>query len=166
MHSADVLRGSDFEILVEGRQRDHAEFFRGFTNTRRLGLFAPYRIDGVGASNLILAYVTAFYDVYRATGEDFFAYTDFFVFQPASPVASYAMLDIWPDHKWVSVGDSAFERLNAINDRGVNVLIVPDRKSAEPKYERPQLASAQRNIDTCYAYSFEGRVEAADLVIR
>ena len=58
MHSADVLRGSDFEILANGRQQDHADFFRGFTNTKRLGLMAPGRVDGVGASNLILAYVT------------------------------------------------------------------------------------------------------------
>ena len=166
MHTANHLRGSDFEILVNGRQQDHAEFFRGFTNLRRLGLVAPGRIDGVGASNLIMAYVTAFYDVYRATGEDFFAYPDFFIFQSANPVASYGKLDIWPDHKWVSVGDDASQRLNAINDRGVNVLLVPDGGPAEPNYERPQLASARRSIDTCYAYSLEGQVQAADLTIR
>ena len=165
MHSAD-LRGSDFEIFVNGRQQDHTEFFKGFTNIRRLGIVAPCRIDGVGAANLLLAYVTAFYDVYRATGEDFFSYADFFIFQSESPVASYAMLDIWPEHKLVNFGDDASERLNAINDRGVNVLVLPDGRPTEPNYERPQLASARRNIDTCYAYSFEGRVKAADLMIR
>ena len=166
MHTANHLRGSDFEIFVNGRKQDHAEFFRGFTNVRRLGLVAPGGIDGVGASNLIMAYVTAFYDAYRATGEDFYAYPDFFIFQSKSPVASYGKLDIWPDHKWVSVGGDATERLNAINDRGVNILMVPDGKPAEPNYERPQLASARRNIDTCYVYSLEGQVEAADLTVR
>ena len=166
MHTANHLRGSDFEIFVNWRQQDHADFFQGFTNLRRLGLVAPGRIDGVGASNLLMAYVTAFYDDYRATGEDFFAYPDFFIFQGANPVASYGKLDIWPDHKSVSVGDDASERLNAINDRGVNVLIVPDGMPAEPSYERPQLASARRNIDTCYVYSLEGQVKAADLTIR
>ena len=85
MHTAK-LRGSDFEIIVNGRQQDHAEFFRGFTNTRRLGIVAPRRIDGVGAANLLMAYGTAFYDVYRAAGKAFSALADFFVFQSASPV--------------------------------------------------------------------------------
>ena len=166
MHTANHLRGSDFEIFVNGHQQDHSDFFQGFTNLRRLGVVAPGRTDGIGATNLMMAYVTAFYDVYRATGEDFFAYPDYFIFQSESPVASYGKLDIWPDHKWVNVAIDASERLNAINDRGVNVLMVPDGSPAETNYERPQLASARRVIDTCYAYSFEGQVHAADLMIR
>lgn len=165
MHTAK-LRGSDFEIIVNGRQQDHAEFFRGFTNTRRLGIVAPRRIDGVGAANLLMAYGTAFYDVYRAAGKAFSALADFFVFQSASPVASYAMFDIWPYHKWVDAGDDASERLHAISDRGVNVLIVPDGRPTEQNYDKYLLESARRNIDTCYVYSFEGQVKAADLTIR
>ena len=166
MHTANYLRGSDFEILVNGRQQEHADFFRGFTNLRRLGLVAPERVDGVGAVVLLMAYVTAFYDVYRATGEDFFAYPDFYIFQTTNPLASYTMLDIWREHKLVSAGESASERLNAINDRGLNVLIVPEGRPAEPEYDKGQLASARRNIDTCYVYSSQEQVEAADLMIR
>lgn len=165
MHSSD-LRGSDFEIFVNGRQQDHADFFVGCTNTCRLGLVAPGHIDGVGAVNLIMAYVTAFYDTYRATGDNFLAYPDFFTFQGGSAMASYAMFDIWPEHKWVSVGDDGAKRLTAINDRGVSVLLVPDGTPTEKIYDRVQLTSAQRNIDTCYVYSFEGQVKAADLTIR
>ena len=165
MHSSD-LRGTDFEIFVDGRQQDHADFFRGWTNTRRLGFVAPERIDGVGAINLIMAHVTAFYDHYRAIGEEFFAYPDFFAFQPAGPLASYSMLDFAAEHKWVNVGDDAGERLNTINDHGVNVLIVPDGTPVDRKYHRIQLPSARRNIDTCYVYSFEGHVSDADLTIR
>ena len=36
------------------------------------------------------------------------------------------MFDIWPEHKDVLVGTDAVERLNAITDRGVNILLVPD----------------------------------------
>ena len=36
------------------------------------------------------------------------------------------MFDIWPAHKDVLVGTDAVERLNAITDRGVNILLVPD----------------------------------------
>jgi len=165
MHSS-VLQGSDFEIFVNGRQQDHADFFRGWTNTARLGFVAPGCIDGVGAVNLIMAYVTAFYDAYRATGEDFFAYPDFYAFQGGHPLASYAWFDIWPDHKSVSVADDPAERLTAVTDRGVNVLILPDGTPTHRKYNKVQLASAQRNLDKCYMYSFDGQVKHADVTIR
>ena len=165
MHTS-ILRGSDFEMFVNGCQKDHADFFREWTNTRRLGFVSPRRVDGIGAVNLIMAHVTAFYDTYRATNEDFFAYPDFFAFQSGNPLASYSMLDLHPEHKSVSVSDDADERLDAINDRGVNVLIVPDGTNTDSDYHRIQMASARRNIDTCYVYSFDGRVKDADLMIR
>lgn len=166
MHSTEILRGDWFEILRDGAPVSHAEFFAGFTKTRRLGLVAPNRIDGAGAVNLLMAHVTAFYDCYRADGEEFFAYPDFFAFQPATPLATYGMCDIWPDHKLVEAGSDPNALLQAITDRGVNILFVPD---GEPEAHEPEtiaLASARRNIDQCYAYSFDGHVERADVVIR
>ena len=71
MHSS-TLGDSDFEITASGQPVALAEYFRGFTNTKRLGVLAPNRLEGIGAINLIMAHVTAFYNTYRATGEDFF----------------------------------------------------------------------------------------------
>ena len=165
MHSSQ-LGDSDFEILVSGQPVALAEYFRGFTNTKRLGVLAPNRLEGVGAVSLIMAHVTAFYNTYRATGEDFFAYPDNFTFQSREPKAAYGMFDIWPEHKDVLVGADAVERLNAITDRGVNILLVPDGPPTPHEYQRQQLASAERLIETCYAYSATGAVADPDLVIR
>jgi hypothetical protein len=181
MHSS-TLGDSDFEIIASGHPVALAEYFRGFTNTKRLGVLAPNRLEGIGAINLIMAHVTAFYNTYRATGEDFFAYPDNFTFQSREPKAAYGMFDIWPDHKDVLVGTDAVERLNAITDRGVNILLVPDGPSAELRtsassvesskppapreYQRQQIAAAERLIETCYAYSATGAVADPDLVIR
>lgn len=165
MHSSK-LGDSDFEILVSGHPVALAEYFCGFTNTKRLGVLAPNRLEGVGAVSLIMAHVTAFYNTYRATGEDFFAYPDNFTFQSREPKAAYGMFDIWPEHKDVLVGTDAVERLNAITDRGVNILLVPDGPPAPHEYQRQQLASAERLIETCYAYSATGEVADPDLVIR
>lgn len=164
MHSS-TLRGSDFEIVVDSRPQPHAKYFRGFSKTERLGLFAPNRTDGAGAINLVMAYVTAFYDDYRADGGDFKAYPDFFVFQNATPMADYAMYDLWPDHKLVHVEQDPTQVLRAITDRGVNVLLVPDGDPADHEFDAISLASARRNIDRCYVYAFEGRVDNADLAI-
>ena len=157
MHSS-TLGDSDFEIIASGQPVALAEYFRGFTNTKRLGVLAPNRLEGIGAVNLIMAHVTAFYNTYRATGEDFFAYPDNFTFQSREPKAAYGMFDIWPEHKDVLVGTDAVERLNAITDRGVNILLVPEGPPAPREYQRQQVAAAERLIETCYAYSATGAV--------
>ena len=75
MHSS-ILRGSDFRITHQREEVSHARFFRDLSAIDRVGVFAPGGIDGLGACLLLLAHTTAFYDRYRATGDDFFAYPD------------------------------------------------------------------------------------------
>ena len=164
MHSS-TLRDSDFEIIADGHPIEPAGYFRGFTNTKRLGLLAPNRYEGTGAITLVMAHVTAFYNTYRGSGSDFFAYPDYFTFQSTEPIAAYGMFDIWPDHKSVLVEQDPITRLNAITDRAINILLVPDGDPASQEYQRQQLASAERLIDTCYAYSPNGVVADPDLTI-
>ncbi len=165
MHSSE-LRDSDFEVIAAGRPVVPNALFQGHTSTRRLGLLAPNRFEGVGAINLIMAHVTAFYNTYRATGEAFFAYPDYFTFQSRAPVAGYGQFDIWPDHKSVLVGHDPMDRLNAITDRAINILLVPEGPPTAREFQRQQLASATRLIDACYLYSPSGAVADPDLVIR
>ena len=65
MHSS-FLRGSDFRITHRRQAVPHDRFFRDLSATDRVGVFAPGGIDGLGASLLLLAHTTAFYDRYRA----------------------------------------------------------------------------------------------------
>jgi len=165
MHSSE-LRGTDFEIIHNGISVSHQAFFKDHTVDRRIGVVAPNRVDAVGAATLIMACVTAFFDRYREAGEKFFAYPDYFAFQGAEPLASYAMLDIWPDHKSVATTGDHISRLNAINDRAVNVLILPEGGETQRDYEKPQMESARRNIKECYVYSPTGQSQNADTTIR
>ncbi|MDA0839205.1 MAG: hypothetical protein O3B01_12025 [Planctomycetota bacterium] len=112
-----------------------------------------------------MAYVTAFYDRYRESRTDFRAYPDFFTFQRADPVADYGMLDIWPSHKNVLVSSAAGETAAAITDRGVNILLVPDGPEKEIDFDALQIESARRNVNRCFAYSFEGKVDPSDMII-
>jgi hypothetical protein len=165
MHSSS-LRNSDFEIIANGTLVDLPDYFRGHTPSKRLGLLAPNRTEGVGAITLVMAHVTAFYNSYRAAGEEFFAYPDYFTFQSLEPLAAYSQFDIWPAHKNVAVESDPLHRLNAITDRAINILLVPDGIATPRDYERQQLAAAARLIDTCYIYSAEGTLTGADLMIR
>lgn len=164
MHST-FLRGSDFRVTHRGAEVAHARFFRDLRATDRVGLLAPGGIDGLGACLLLLAHVTAFYDRYRAAGGGFYAYPDYYTFQRRTPAASYSMFDVWPGHKDVPAPADAGATLDAILDRAITVLLVPDGAAAAARFERVQLAAWRRNIRRCYAYDAAGAVERPDLQV-
>ena len=164
MHSSK-LRGSDFEIEYQDQPTDHATFFSSSTKMDRLGIFAPQAYDGVGAITLLMAYVTAFYDCYRAESDNFFAYPDFFSFQRQEPIANYSMCDIWPQHKNVHVSNNANETAASITDRGINTLLIPNDPPKQNTFERVQQEAIRRNIHRCFLYAPNGHVENANLKI-
>jgi hypothetical protein len=164
MHSS-FLRGTDFNLACNGKEVSHAEYFAHFESTERVGVVSPDRFDAIGASSLLMAYTTAFYDRYREKGEEFFAYPDFFTFQMSDPIANYGMFDVWPFHKNVCLGGDQNERAATVTDRAVNILLVPEGRLSELSIEPVGLESARRNIRRCYTYSTTGSVVDAELVV-
>jgi hypothetical protein len=86
MHSSRELRSSWFEITVGDREVRLIDLFEGFGEQDRLGLVIRRPCGGVGASALITAAITAFYDLHRARGPDFFVYPDYFLFHVGRPL--------------------------------------------------------------------------------
>ena len=166
MHSSRELRRSSFEITVEGHHGLLADIFDGFGEHDRLGVVVRRPCGAVGASALITGTITAFYDIQRARGPDFFVYPDFFLFHVGRPFGDHARLDIWPSRKEVVVPEDPARVLEAINDRAITRLVVEDGEAREPPLEPEALASARARIATCIAYAASGRVQDADVRIR
>jgi hypothetical protein len=166
MHTTTTLRSPDFEIAVAGRPGGVEAVFEGFGELDRLGIVVRRPFGAVGASTLILAAVTAFYDRLRAVEDDFFAYADYFVFHVGERRGRHGKLDLWREHKEVVVPDEPEEILRAVNDRGVTRLLVQDGAPGDPRFERDTRASATRRIVSAIAYSPAGRVSDADVVVR
>src|SRR3954447_2900445 len=129
----------------------------GFEDRDRLGVVVRRPCGVVGASALLMAAVTAFYDIQRTRAEDFFIYPDYFVFHVGRRLGSHNRLDIWPPHKEVVVADEPEEVLRAINDRGITRLVVEDGAPGEGSFGRETVASAQARIVTAVAYASNGR---------
>ena len=165
MHSSRELRSSSFRIALGGREVALIDLFDGFDDRDRLGVVVRSPCGAVGASALITATVTAFYDVQRSRGSDFFIYPDYFLFHVGGPLGDHSMLDVWPGHKEVVVEDDPERILEAVNDRGITRLVVEEGEPGEPRFERETLASARDRILTCLVYSPTGRVRAADVRI-
>src|SRR3954447_8304104 len=137
----------------------------GFEDRDRLGVVVRRPCGVVGASALLLAAVTAFYDVQRARAEDFFVYSDYFVFHVGRRLGSHNRMEIWPPHKEVVVADDPEELLRAINDRGVTRLLVEDGAPGPGSVARETIASARDRILTSVAFSPNGRARDADVSI-
>jgi hypothetical protein len=154
-----------FAIEVAGSQIGLPELFEGFTAQDRLGLVMSEPCAAVGASALISATVTAFYDIQRAGGDDFFVYPDYYLFHVGRPLGDHGLLDVWPRRKEVVVPGGPQEILEAIDDRAITRLMVEDRTASEATYQPETLASARARIATCLTYSPSGRVAGADVRI-
>jgi hypothetical protein len=165
MHSARELSSSAFEIEVAGRESRLVDLFDGFGEHDRLGVIVGQPGGALGASALITAAITAFYDLQRARGPDFFIYPDYYVFHVGQPFGDHSRLDIWPAHKEVVVPAQPAEVLRAVNDRAITRLVVEDGEPHADELGAEELASARARIKTCLAYSAAGRVADADVRI-
>jgi len=163
VHSAQELRSSVFEITVAGRVVRLTDLFEGFGEHDRLGVLVGRPGGGLGASALITAAITAFYDLQRARGPDFFIYPDYYLFHVGKPFGDHSRLDIWPAHKEVVVRAEPMDVLRAVNDRAITRLLVEEGAPVDAQLEREELASARARIRTCLAYSPSGRVTDADV---
>jgi hypothetical protein len=164
MHTSRALSSDDFEIRADGARATVNDLLPGFDEHTRLGIVITQAGGAAGASTLILAAVTAFYDRLRATEADFFAYADFFAFHVGQPRGSLRKLDVFPEHKEPVVDDDAEAILRAINDRGVTHVLVPEGATSGT-LGRDTRHSARRRIRTAIAYSPDGRVESPDIEI-
>jgi hypothetical protein len=154
-----------FEIGLAGRSGSIEGLFPGFGEHDRLGLVMRRPCAAVGASALIAATITAFYDIQRSRGADFFIYPDYYLFHVGGPLGDHARLDIWPGRKEVLVEDDPDRILEAIDDRAITRLVVEDGSAREHELDAEPVASARARIVSCLAYSASGRVADADVRI-
>lgn len=154
MHTAEALAATDFQYQNSTETAPMPDI----AVSDRLGVVVREPFDGIGAATFVLSCVTGFYDEYRMKTDDFYAYPDYFTFQSDDRLVDYLWFDIWPDHKNVETEPEAESVLQAINDRAVNVLLVPDGPTSEPEFEAVTREGFERRIDSCYLYAPDGQL--------
>ncbi|MGH2856378.1 MAG: hypothetical protein ACRDMJ_02710 [Solirubrobacteraceae bacterium] len=163
MHSSTELSSEAFAIERDREVAQLADVLPGSAARGRLGIVVREPCGAVGASCLLLAAVTSFYDAQRALSDDFFIYPDYFTFHVGRRLGDHSMLEVWPSHKEVVVDDDAEAILEAVNDRAIDWLLVPDGAPGSPPAQPEALASARCRIAGALAYSPAGRVAGGDV---
>jgi len=167
MHTTKELDSASFEYRSDGDVVSRETVMPSIASDDRIGVVMGTGAEGLGAGNFILSCVTAFYEYLRETREeDFFEYPDYYTFQTTNDPADYRMLDIYPNHKNVTVEPIAEQLLRSINDRAITTLLVPDISPTSPDIDDITLQSAHRRINNCYVYDPDGYPSTADFSIR
>jgi hypothetical protein len=165
MHSSRDLRSDSFDISVGARPATLADVFESFSEEDRLGVVVRRPCGAVGASTLICATITAFYDIQRARSSDFFVYPEYYLFHVGGPHGDHARLDVFPRRKEPVVPEDPEAVIEALNERAITRLVVEDGEPRESELDRAELASARGRLVSCVAYSPSGRVRDADVRI-
>jgi hypothetical protein len=166
MHTSEELVASEFEYRADGRSVSREDVMPTISPEDRVGVVMGSGSGGIAAGNFILSCVTAFYDHLRGRKTEFLEYPDYYTIQATSNPADYRMLDIYPAHKNVTVESDAERILQAITDRAITILLVPDAPPRTPEIQEITRRGAERRIEHCYMYAREEQLEAPDFVIQ
>jgi hypothetical protein len=166
MHTSSELSDRSFEVRIDDRVGSWRDLFPGFDEHDRLGLVVSSPHGALGASLLYLAAVHAFYELCRERSDEFWIYPDFFFFHVGTRLGHHGSLDVWPDHKEVLVEADGDRLLEAVNDRAITRLVVPEGLELRRPEQREGLASYAQRMRGAFLYSSSGRATNADVSIR
>lgn len=165
MHTLHDLSAGDFRYRSNDRIVERDEVVPRIGVTDRVGIVMGTGAEGLGAANLLLSCVIDFYETLGELKDEFFEYPDFYTFQATADPADYRMFDVYPDHKNVEVAADAESILQAVNDRGITILLVPNRPASEPEIEDITRRSAERTIEHAFLYHSADQLDGNDFEI-
>lgn len=169
MHTREVLTSADFAFTVGGIKASLEDIFPGFDERDRIGIVVRSPGGATGASSLLMAAITRFYDFHRSRlGNErgsLRIYPEYFVFYVRARHGDHRQIDVWLPHREVVVEDDPEQILEAINDRGVTRLLIEDATPSSATFLRETVSSAEQRIVSALAYSPTGRVDQADVTV-
>lgn len=166
MHTIHDLSADMFEYRRDGEPVDRAAVMPDIAVEDRLGVVMAGPTDGLGAGHFVLDCIIAYYDQIDEFEPGLCEYADYYTFQATDEPADYLELDIWPDHKNVRVPPEPEAVLRAVNDRAIDLLLVPDGPAHGAEFDGATRRSAERNIESCFRYATDGDLRDADFSIR
>ncbi|MBL0372166.1 hypothetical protein JJB09_09000 [Rhizobium sp. KVB221] len=166
MHVATLLKSDMFDIELDGRPASIADVFPDFHPYDRFGVVIDEAFGGIGATHLLQIAMMAFYDAKPSRRKELTVYPEIYAFHVGRGRGAHAPYDFWPARREVILETTDHrEVLDAINDRGITRIAVPDRPMRQVVHRPKEEDAAYDRIASAFVYSASGRVAEADLVI-
>jgi len=166
MHVVSLLKADMFKIVSGGAPVTLDDLFPGWTELDRFGLVIDETMGGIGATHLLQCAMMAYYDVKPSRRTSRAVYPEIYAFHIGKAHGAHAPYDFWPARREVILRtDDHREILDAINDRGITRLAVPDRPMRDVIHRPKEVEAALDRIASAWVYSAQGRVSGGDLEI-
>ena len=165
MHVATLLASEMFAVEIEGRPASIAEALPDWNPHDRFSLVIDESLGGVGATHLLQIAITSFYDVKPSRRRELKIYPEIYAFHVGKGHGAHAPYDFWPARREVMLSTDPREILDAINDRGITRLAVPDRPPRDIQHRPKEEDAALDRIVSAFAYHPSGRVTNPDIRI-
>lgn len=166
MHVATLLRTSMFRIAIGSVPASMDDLFPGWTDLDRFGLVIDQPYGGIGATHLLQCAMMAYYDARPARRSSRAVYPEIYAFHIGRGHGAHAAYDFWPARREVILRTSDHrEVLDAINDRGITRLAVPDRPPRDVIHRPKEVEAALDRIASAFVYNPTGRARDGDVEI-
>lgn len=166
MHTIELLRSSMFAVDIDEMSATGDAVFPDWNALDRLGVVIDEPLGGLGASHLIQLFITKFYETYPRRRGELTVYPEIYAFHFGQPYGAHAAFDFWPARREVMVSGNPADLLDAINDRGITRLAVPDRPTAPLDFRPKEVDHALDRLASAFVYDAGGQVRDGDITIR
>jgi hypothetical protein len=165
MHTISLISTPMFDVEIDGAPARAGDVFPGWHLHDRLGLVIDEPLGGLGASHLVQIAITSFYDAAERRRGELTVYPEIYAFHIGRGWGSHAAFDFWPARREVILSDDPCDLLDAINDRGITRLAVPNRAEGTPQFRPKERDTALDRLQSAFVYDPAGRVQDGDLKI-
>lgn len=166
MHVATLLKPEMFDIEIDGVPSEISDVFPQFHAHDRFGLVIDEALGGIGATHLVQIAMMAFYDVKPSRRKELKVYPEIYAFHIGRGHGAHAPYDFWPARREVILETTDHRVvLDAINDRGITRLAVPDHPMRDVVHRPKEEDAAFDRIASAFVYSPGGRVSEPNIVI-
>lgn len=166
MHVATLLRSDMFQVRISGRPATIDDLFPGWTPLDRFGLVIDQTMGGIGATQLLQCAMMAYYDVKPDRRTSRAVYPEIYAFHVGKSHGAHAPYDFWPARREVILRTQDHrEVLDAINDRGITRIAVPDRPLRDVAHRPKEVEAALDRIASAFVYDASGRLAGGEIEI-
>lgn len=165
MHVADMIYEHMFRVEVGDCVAKISDIFPEWTTSDRFGILIDSPLGGLGATNLIQIAMAAFYDCKPARRKERKIYPEIYAFHIGRDFGAFTEFDFWPARREIVVSTDHREILDAINDRAITRLALPDRPERTLEHRPKEVDAALENLKSAFVYNSLGRVPDADFAI-
>jgi hypothetical protein len=162
MHTRDQLHLSQFTVDLGGGP---VEDFLEWDCRDRLGIVVDRPLGGLGASLAMQLATAEFYAHESRAARPLPLYADNYLFHVGGRWGDFSAFDFWPRRREVFLAADPAIVLEAINDRGITHLLVPDREPRECEFGFYEKEAAIDRLKLCLIYSPDGDVADGDVTI-